>query len=83
MLRKAATKRYLKIRDCNQAGVVFTFLREVSLVICKGKTAVLKLIAATAAVRCIYSYFGRPNKSLNCADFENNYTFEKLCPPVM
>jgi len=33
--------------------VVCTFLREVSLVISKGKLVVLELIAAKAGVRCI------------------------------
>lgn len=42
-------------------SVVCTFLREVSLVICKGKSVVLELIVAKADVRCIHTRIRKPS----------------------
>lgn len=54
-------------------------MREVSLVICKGRSVVLKLIAASAAVCCTSSSSGEPDITFGLLSFENNCEIRKLC----
>ena len=71
-----------KVRVCDLVCFVCTCLREVSLLICKGKSVVLKLIAAKAGMCCIYSSFRKPNITLHSLWKNHNFDIFAKHPPL-